>query len=114
MFCRTARIVALALPVLLLCLLVVAGGWRFHDGRVERVGHDSTAVAAPVASPQPASTAPPAEQVTFIRHLTPSVPWPACAGLVALCVLPAVASMMAWSGARRSRDAAFSVSGGST
>jgi hypothetical protein len=106
---RIARILALSLPVLLVCVLVLAGGWRLRDGRVERVSHDATRAAGPIADSHP-STAP-VDQVTFVHHLSPSIPWPAWAGLIVLCLLPAVASMLAWSGSRRGRDSAFSTSG---
>jgi hypothetical protein len=109
---RIARTVALSLPVLLCCVLAAAGGWRIHDGRVERVDHSTSTMAAPVTTPQPTSV--PTDQVTIVRHLSPSVPWPAWAGLILLCLLPAVASMLAWSGSRRGRETAFSVSGGSS
>ncbi len=109
---RVARTVALSLPVLLFCVLAIGGGWRIHDGRVERVGHASATAAAPAVASQPTSVTP--DQATIIRHLSPSVPWPAWAGLILLCLLPAVASTLAWSGSRRGRDTAFSVSGGSS
>jgi hypothetical protein len=114
---RIFRIVALSLPVLLVCVLASTGGWRVHHGRVERVTQASTS-AAPVVSNQPAwqqsqASPAPVDQMTFVRHLSPSVPLPAWAGLIVLCLLPAVASLLAWSGARRGRDATFSVPGGS-
>jgi hypothetical protein len=100
---RNVRIVAVALPALLVCVLVVSGGWRIHGGLVERVGH------VPAGASTPAT-----DETSFVRHLSPSVPWPAWAGLVVLCLLPAVASMTAWSGARRARDSgSFVVQGGS-
>jgi hypothetical protein len=108
---RTARIAALALPVLLVGILVTSGGWRVHDGRVERVGHTTTAQ-APVAGPLPASG--PTDAKSFARHLSPSVPWPVWAGLILLCVLPAVGSVAAWSGARRRRDSAYAATGGAS
>jgi drug/metabolite transporter (DMT)-like permease len=101
---RTSRPVALALPVLLACILLCAGGWRVHDGRVERVSSTTVPVAAPTVS-QPSG---PTDQATFLHHLSPSIPWPAWVGLIVLCLLPAVASMVAWSGARRDRSSAFS------
>jgi hypothetical protein len=109
---RLLRIVALSLPVLLLCVLAATGGWQLHDGRVERVSHASTTAAAPVV--QTRSSPAPADEVTFVHHLSPSVPWPAWAGLIVLCMLPAMASVLAWSGARRGRDTTFSAPGGST
>jgi hypothetical protein len=99
---RSARLAALALPLLLACVLIVAGDWRIHDGRVERMGSSPAPVAAP-ALPQHGA----ADQVTLVHQLSPSVPWPAWAGLVVLCLLPAVASLVAWSGARRGRESAF-------
>jgi hypothetical protein len=108
---RISRILALSLPVLLVCVLALAGGWRVHDGRVERVSHDATSAAAPIGEPHPGAA--PTDQVTFVHHLSPSIPWPAWAGLIVLCLLPAVASMLAWSGSRRGRDSTFSTSGGS-
>jgi hypothetical protein len=98
---RTARIVALSLPVLLVCVLASTGGWRIHGGRVERIGHVSAAAPAPVAAPAP-STAP-VDEAGLVRHLSPSVPWPAWAGLIVLCLLPAVGAVLAWSGTRRQR-----------
>jgi hypothetical protein len=91
-------------------VLAFAGGWRIHDGRVERVSHDATSAAAPIV--QTRSSPAPADQVTFVHHLSPSIPWPAWTGLVLLCLLPAVASMLAWSGSRRGRDSGFSGSEG--
>jgi hypothetical protein len=98
---RTVRLVALSLPVLLACVLAVAGGWRIHDGQVERVSHETTTAAPPVV-PTPSSGVP-TDQVTLVHHLSPSVPWPVWLGLIVLCLLPAVASMLAWSGSRRDR-----------
>jgi drug/metabolite transporter (DMT)-like permease len=109
---RIARTAALSLPVLLFCVLAFSGGWRIHDGRVERVGPASTTAAAPVVASPPTSVS--TDQVTIVRHLSTSVPWPAWASLILLCLLPAVASMLAWSGSRRGRDTAFSVPGGSS
>ncbi len=106
MFSRFARLVALALPVLLACILLTTGGWRVHDGRVERV---STTV--PVAAPTVSQPSGPTDQTTFLHHLSPSIPWPVWVGLILLCVLPAVASMVAWSGTRRDRSSALSGSG---
>jgi hypothetical protein len=100
---RIARLVALALPLLLACVLVVAGDWRIHDGRVERVSQTTVPAAAPVVA-QPTGTA---DQTTFVHHLSPSIPWPAWVGLVVLCILPAVASLVAWSGSRRGRESVF-------
>lgn len=108
---RFSRILALALPVMLVCVLAFAGGWRVHDGRVERVSHDATTAAAPIVESHPSAA--PADQMTFVHHLSPSIPWPAWAGLIVLCMLPAVASMLSWSGSRRGRDQAFSTSGSS-
>jgi hypothetical protein len=105
---RLARIVALSLPLLLVAVIVSAGHWRIHDGRVERVIHVADVTPAAV----PAQTAPPVDQTTFLHHLSPSVPWQVWAALVLLCLLPAVASMRAWSGARRARDTAFSTFSG--
>ena len=99
---RIARIMALSLPVLLICVLASTGGWRIHDGRVERVGHASAAAPAPQAvraSPAPVDGA------HLVHSLSPSVPWPAWAGLIVLCLLPAAGAMTAWSGTRRRRDA---------
>jgi hypothetical protein len=107
---RIARLVALSLPVLLVCVLVSAGGWRIHDGRVERVSHTTPVVAAPASAP--ASSGLPGDEASFVHQLSPSVPWPAWAGLIVLCLLPAVGSMAAWSTARRSRDGTFSAAGG--
>jgi hypothetical protein len=72
---RIARIVALALPVLLVCVLATTGGWRIHDGRVERVGQAATSTRARLAAPaaSPGAT----DEVTFVRHLSFSVPWQA-------------------------------------
>jgi len=98
--------VALALPVLLVCVLASTGGWQIRHGRVERVATPPTVSAAPAATTTP--QAPPVDQVSFARHLSPSVPWPAWAGLVLLCLLPATASMLAWQGTRRARDAGSS------
>jgi hypothetical protein len=98
---------ALALPALLVCILVSAGGWRIHDGRVERVSHSTASPPVPVV-PTTGNVPPNDNEITFVHHLSPSVPWPAWVGLILLCVLPAVASMLAWSAARRSRDATFS------
>jgi hypothetical protein len=110
---RIARLVALSLPVLLVCVLASTGGWRVHDGRVERVGPVSASMPAPpVVSPR---VAPRTDEVTFVDHLSPSVPWEAWAGLVVLCLLPGAASLVAWSGGRRRRDdTAFCLTGGST
>ena len=105
MFPRIARLVALSLPVLLACVLVFAGGWRVHDGRVERVSSTTAPVAAPTVS-HPSGD--PTDQMTFVHHLSPSIPWPAWLGLIVLCFLPAVASMVAWSDARRTRGSTFS------
>ncbi len=99
MLSRTARLVALALPILLAVVLVSAGGWRVHHGQVERVSQDGNS-AAPALVPT-GSSAPPTDQMTLVHHLSPSVPWPVWASLVLLCLLPAVASMLAWSGSRR-------------
>jgi hypothetical protein len=91
--------VALSLPLVLACVIAVAG-LRVHDGRVERSVHVSAAVATPASaatSPADGSTV---GQV-FRQHLTMSVPWPAFAALLVLCMLPAVASLLAWSGSRR-------------
>jgi hypothetical protein len=109
---RITRLVALSLPVLFVCVLASTGGWRVHDGRVERVGTVSTTTAAPVVAP--ARSAAPADELTLVQHLSPSVPWPAWAGLIVLCLLPGVASVAAWSGARRGRDTTFFATGGST
>ena len=107
---RIARIVALSIPLLLVCVLASTGGWRIHDGRLERVGRVSTASVAPVvARENPAPTDP----ATFVQHLSPSVPWPAGAALIVLCILPAMASTLAWSGARRRRDSSPFAAGGS-
>jgi hypothetical protein len=110
---KTARLAAFALPALLVAVLVVSGGWRVHDGNVERVSHVSAAAAA-VTSVVPQSGTPTPARLTFVHHLSPSIPWPAWAGLVVLCMLPAVGSMLAWSGSRRGRDAAYSMSGGAS
>jgi hypothetical protein len=107
---RIARIVALSIPLLLVCVLASTGGWRIHDGRIERVGHVSTVAAAPVT---PRETPAPADPGTFVHHLSPSVPWPAGAALIVLCILPAMASTLAWSGARRRRDSSPFAAGGS-
>ncbi len=108
---RIARLMALCLPVLLACILVSAGGWRIHDGRVERVSH-----AAPVASAAPvdlpSASGLPGDQASFVHQLSPAVPWPVWVGLIVLCFLPAVASVAAWSGSRRGRTATFSTAGG--
>jgi hypothetical protein len=109
---RIARIVALALPVLLVCILVTSGGWRVHDGRVERVGHVTTAAPPPASAAVPDGG--PIDGSTFAHHLSPSVPWPAWVGLIVLCLLPAVGSMAAWSGARRRRDSAYAATGGAS
>ncbi len=110
---RIARITALALPVLLVSILLTSGGWRVHDGRVERVGHAATAVpAAPVPAPLPSSGV--TDPAALARHLSPSVPWPVWAGLIVLCLLPAVGSLAAWSGARRRRDSAYASTGGAS
>src|SRR5215216_5379894 len=85
---RITRLVALSLPVLLACVLASTGGWRIHDGHVERVGQVSTSAVAPVVAADP-STAP-GDEVTLFSHLSPSVPWPAWAGLIVLCLLPGV------------------------
>lgn len=106
---KTARLTALALPLLLAGFLAFSGGWRVHDGNVERVSHVSASV-APTAPVVPQSS-PLAEQQTFVHHLSPSVPWPAGAGLVVLCLLPAVGSVLAWSGSRRGAQATYSMSG---
>jgi len=112
---RIIRIVALAIPFLLVCVLAATGGWRIHDGRVERVSQDPTSSAAPVVTARPDGHSPGTiDEVTFVHHLSPSIPWPAWAGLVVLCVLPAIASLLAWSGSRRGRDSAFSASGGAS
>jgi hypothetical protein len=100
---RIARIVALSLPLLLVCVLASTGGWRIDGGRVERVGHAS-AVPATVPAPQPGTSS--VDEAAFARRLSPSVPWPAWAGLAMLCILPALGSMLAWSGTRRRRDSA--------
>jgi hypothetical protein len=106
-FSRIVRWVAVSLPVILACVLVSAGGWRIHDGRVERVSNTSASVAAPpVVVPQQSTD--PTEQVTFVQHLSPSIPWPVWVALMVLCILPAVASMVAWSGSRPSRSSTYS------
>jgi hypothetical protein len=105
---RTVRLVALALPVLLAVVLVSTGGWRVHHGQVERVGQSATS-AAPALVPT-GSTAAPIDQMTLVHHLSPSVPWPVWAGLIVLCLLPAVASMLAWSGSRRGSKKLFAAS----
>jgi hypothetical protein len=113
---KTARLAAFVLPVLFVAILLVSGGWRVHHGNVERVSHVS-ATAAPVPSSLtsvPQSGTPTTGQLTFVQHLSPSVPWPAWAGLVVLCLLPAVGSVLAWSGSRRGSDAAYSFSGGAS
>jgi hypothetical protein len=113
---RNVRIVAVALPALLVCVLVVSGGWRIHGGLVERVGHVPAGASTPAVpgAASPVVATPATDETSFVRHLSPSVPWPAWAGLVVLCLLPAVASMTAWSGARRARDSgSFVVQGGS-
>jgi hypothetical protein len=109
---RIARIAALALPVLLVCVLATTGAWRVHDGRVERVGQATTPAAAslPAPAPAPGST----DQVAFVDHLSFSVPWEAWAGLIVLCILPAVGSLAAWSGTRRRHDSAFVAAGGAS
>jgi hypothetical protein len=94
--------VALSLPVLLACVLASTGGWRIHDGRVERVGHSSSAAATSVAAPPSPA---PVDGSHLVHSLSPSVPWPAWAGLIVLCLLPAAGAMTAWSGTRRRRDA---------
>jgi hypothetical protein len=113
---RTYRIVALSLPLLVLVVLVATGGWRIHDARVERVSHSTPAAQPAPASVQPGVTAtsvvPQADRSAFVRHLSPSVPWPAWAGLIALCILPAMASMLVRNNGRRRRDAAYSPIGG--
>ena len=96
---RIARTTALLLPVLLVGVLASTGGWRIHDGRVERVAHVAAATATPVPAAAPASA--PVGGAALARDLSPSVPWPAWAGLILLCLLPAMASMRAWSGTRR-------------
>ena len=109
---RTYRIVALSLPFLVLVVLVSTGGWRIHDARVERVSHSTPAAQPAPATVQPGVAAttvvPQADRSAFVRHLSPSVPWPAWAGLIALCVLPAMASMLVRTNGRRRRDAAYS------
>jgi hypothetical protein len=102
---RIARLVALALPLVLACVLISAGDWHIHDGRVERVSSTVAPVSAPTVSPESAD---PTARTTLIHQLSPSIPWPAWVGLIVLCLLPAVASMVAWSDARRTRGATFS------
>jgi hypothetical protein len=109
---RIARLVALSLPVLLVCVLASTGGWRLHDGRVERVDKFSASAPPPLVVPPP--SAPRRDEVTFVHHLSPSVPWEGWAGLVLLCLLPCVASVVAWSGGRRRRDTAFGLTVGPT
>ena len=69
---RIVRVVALALPLLLACIIVSAGHWRIHDGQVERVSH----VAAPTPVTVPDQAAAQTDQSVFLHHLSPSVPWP--------------------------------------
>jgi hypothetical protein len=109
-FSRLARLVAVSLPVILVGVLVFAGGWRIHDGRVERVSQTSASVAGPVEVPVgvPEQSAEPTTQVAFVHHLSPSIPWPVWVALMVLCILPAVASIVAWSSSRPSRDATYS------
>ena len=109
-FSRIARLVAVSLPVILVGVLVFAGGWRIHDGRVERVSQPSASVAAPVEVPVavPQQTTDPTAQAAFVHHLSPSIPWPVWVALMVLCILPAVASIVAWSSSRPSRDSTFS------
>jgi hypothetical protein len=106
---RIARLVAVSLPVVLLGILVFAGGWRIHDGQVERVSQTSASVAAPVEVPVvvPEQSTEPTTQVAFVHHLSPSIPWPVWVALMVLCILPAVASIVAWSSSRPSRAATY-------
>ena len=109
MLSRIARIVALSLPLLLACALASAGGLRLHDGRVERAAHSSSAAPAPVTAPETDTGS--TDQAAFTRQLNPSVPLPAMAALIVLCILPAMATVVAWSGSRRGRESTFSTSG---
>jgi hypothetical protein len=93
------------------CILVSTRGWQIHDGRIERVHQAESTVAAPVMTPD--HPAAPDVEATFVHHLSPSVPWPAWAGLIVLCILPAVGSVLSWSGSRRGREVTSSTSGGS-
>ena len=109
-FSRLARLVGVSLPVILVGVLIFAGGWRIHDGRVERVSQTSASAAAPVEVPVvvPQQSTDPTAQVAFVHHLSPSIPWPVWVALMVLCILPAVASIVAWSSSRPSRDSTFS------
>jgi hypothetical protein len=112
---RTYRIAALSLPLLVLVVLASTGGWRIHDSRVERISHPTVRVAqAPGAAQVRLPVDPRGSAVSsgdrsaFVHHLSPSVPWPAWAGLLSLCLLPAAASILVRSDGRRRRDAAYS------
>jgi hypothetical protein len=104
---RTVRLVALALPILLAVVLVSTGGWRVHHGQVERVSQSATSAAPALV---PTGSAAPTDQMTLVHRLSPSVPWPVWASLILLCLLPAVASMLAWSGSRRGSRKLFASS----
>jgi hypothetical protein len=108
---RFTRILALSLPFAVAAVLACTlGGWRVHDGQIQRVDQVSEPVAqvpAPTRSqpqPQPQAGSGTVTEATFVRQLSPSVPWEVWAGLLLLCVLPAVGSVMAWSGSRRTQD----------
>ena len=113
-FSRIARLVAVSLPAILVGVLVFAGGWRIHDGHVERVSQTAASVAAPVEVPVevpaevPQEGTVPTTQVAFVHHLSPSIPWPMWVALMVLCILPAVASIVAWSNSRPTRDSTYS------